>query len=482
MQLREYQHDLIDRTRQALRHNKAVLLASPTGSGKTALTVTMMGNAAEAGRRALFCVHQNELLQQTSRALWEQNLQHGQVASGRRVSRMPVQVASVQTLVRRMDQYREPDLIVIDEAHRSAANTYRRILEHWPNAKVVGLTATPERTDGKGLSDLFADIVEGPTVRQLIDAGFLCDYELYAPKLEFDLSGIKTQAGDYKKDDLATAMDKPTITGDAVGHYLAHCNGKRCVTMCVTIDHAEHVAAQYNHQGVPAEVIHGGMTDKERNALLERFRTGRTLVIANVNLLVEGVDVPAIEVIQWLRPTQSLIVYMQGNGRGLRPHKGKDRLTILDHVGNANRHGLPCDERDWNLEGRKKRKKKAKEEDEEDVQIQQCKSCYAIFRPGPEQCPSCGADIEKKQPRQIEQVDGELDKVDVQQLRKERRKEVGRARTLRDLVGVGVRRGMNKPGAWAAITLAAREGRKPTKAEFDEAKELEKQIREEAAA
>jgi len=115
------------------------------------------------------------------------------------------------------------------------------------------------------------------------------------------------------------------------------------------------------------------------------------------------------------------------------------------------------------------------------VQIQQCKSCYAVFRPGPSQCPSCGAAIEKKE-RRLEQVDGELNKVDVQQLRKERRKEVGRARTLRDLVGVGVRRGMNKPGAWAAITICARESRKPTKAEFDEAKELERQIKKEVAA
>ena len=481
MQLRQYQHDLIEQTRQALRRHSSVMLQSPTGSGKTALTVTMMGNAAEAGKRAMFCVHQNELLQQTSRALWEQNLQHGQVASGRKVSRMPVQVASVQTLVRRMDKYPEPDLIVIDEAHRAAASTYRRILEHWPNAKVVGLTATPERTDGKGLSDLFSDIVEGPTVRQLIDAGFLCDYELFAPKLEFDLSGIKNQAGDYKRDELAAEMDKPTITGDAVSHYLAHCKGKRCVTMCVTIEHAEHVAAQYNHQGVPAEAIEGSLSNDQREAMLKRFERAETQVICGVNLMVEGLDIPAIEVIQWLRPTQSLIVYMQGNGRGLRPHKGKDKLTILDHVGNANRHGLPCDDREWSLEGRKKRKRKAKEEEEEDVQIQQCKSCYAVFRPGPSQCPACGVAIEKKQ-RQIEQVDGELNKVDVTQLRKERRKEVGRARTMRDLVGVGVRRGMNKPGAWAAITLSASQGRKPTAEEFSEAKRIEKQVRGEVSA
>ena len=304
--------------RGALQRHKRVLLQAPTGAGKTALTVYMMGRAAEQGKRSVFLVHQNELLSQTSRALWAQKLEHGMIAAGRSRSRQPAQVASVQTLVRRLDQYEMPDLIIIDECHRSASASYQAILEHWPGVRVVGLTATPQRTDGKGLDDTYQTIVLGPSIRELMDAGYLCDYEIFAPPNTLDLSAVKTRMGDYDKGELEATLDKPTITGDAVATYRKHASGKRCVVMCVSIKHAEHVRDSYLAAGVPAEMIEGSMTNKEREEVLNRMRTGETLVIAQVQLLIEGVDIPSIEVVQWLRPTQSLIVWMQGNGRGLR--------------------------------------------------------------------------------------------------------------------------------------------------------------------
>ena len=473
--LRPYQTDLIDRARESLRRNQSVLMQAPTGAGKTALTVTMMKNAAAQGKRSFFCVHQNELLQQTGKALWKQHLEHGMVAAGKRASKLPAQVASVQTLVRRLDQYEAPDLIIIDEAHRAAAATYLKILEAYPNAKVVGLTATPQRTDGKGLADIFSDLIVGPSVRQLIDAGYLSDYEIFAPPSMFDASGVQTRAGDYAKEQVEAAMDKPTITGDAVNHYQKLAKGRRCVVMCVGIKHAEHVSEQYRMAGIPSEVIHGGFTDREREAMLSRFQHGETLVICNVNLLVEGVDIPSIEVVQWLRPTQSLIIWMQGVGRGLRPAPGKDRLLLLDHVGNVHRHGLPDDPREWSLEGRKKGKRKANEEP--DVAIHQCQSCYAVFRPGPSECPKCGEPVKQKPSRELQVVEGELEKIDLERARKERKREQGAARTMRELVALGIRREMRKPGAWAAITTASREGRKPTPAEFQQAKHIERELR-----
>ena len=216
MKLRPYQEDLIDKTRQALRRNKRVLMQAPTGAGKTAITVYMMSRAAEAGKTSVMAVHQNELLTQTSNALWAGKLEHGMIASGRTRSYMAAQVASVQTWVRRMDQYSEPDLIIIDECHRSAASTYQKILEEYPNAMVIGLTATPSRTDGKGLDGTYQELVQGPTIRQLIDAGYLCDYEIFAPPSSLDLSEVKTKMGDYDKKQLEHEVDKPTITGDAV--------------------------------------------------------------------------------------------------------------------------------------------------------------------------------------------------------------------------------------------------------------------------
>ena len=471
MKLRPYQEDLIDKTRQALRRNKRVLMQAPTGAGKTAITVYMMSRAAEAGKTSVMAVHQNELLTQTSNALWAGKLEHGMIASGRTRSYMAAQVASVQTWVRRMDQYSEPDLIIIDECHRSAASTYQKILEEYPNAMVIGLTATPSRTDGKGLDGTYQELVQGPTIRQLIDAGYLCDYEIFAPPSSLDLSEVKTKMGDYDKKQLEHEVDKPTITGDAVATYKKHANGKRAAVMCVSIRHAEHVMESYNAAGVPAEMLEGKMTNKEREDVINRFRSGETLIVTAVQLLIEGLDLPTIEVIQWLRPTQSLIVYLQGNGRGFRVANGKEKLIILDQVANYKRHGLPDDDREWSLEGRKKGKKR-KPDEEADVSIQQCKHCFHIFRPGVAVCPSCGKPVEVRQKAEIEVVDGELERIDVTALRKQAKQEQGAARDLVDLVKLGQRRGMKNAAIWAAHVHASRAGRKATAEDFANAKRV----------
>lgn len=474
MRLRPYQERLIDETREQLRRHQRVLMQAPTGAGKTAITVYMMGRAADAGKRSVFVVHQNELLSQTSRALWEQKLEHGMIASGKRRSLLPAQVASVQTWVRRTDLYEEPDLIIIDECHRSASATYQKILEAYPNAKVIGLTATPSRTDGKGLGDTYTAIVQGPSIRQLIDAGYLCEYEIFAPPSTLDLSSVKTKMGDYDKKELEQTMDKPTITGDAVATYKRHAYGKRCVVMCVSIKHAEHVMESYRAAGIPAEMIEGSMTNNEREAIIGRFRAAETLIICNVQLLIEGVDIPSIEVVQWLRPTQSLIVFMQGNGRGLRPAEGKDKLLILDQVGNWAKHGLPDEDRVWSLEGRKKGRKK--KDDEPDVSVQQCKHCFHIFRPGPDTCPACGKPVERKAKAELEVVDGELEKIDLEAERKGRKMEQGASRDLRDLVALGVRRGMKNPSGWAVHVYCARSGRKPGQPDYQQAKQLLREV------
>lgn len=470
--LRPYQEQVIDDTRQALRQYHSVLMQGPTGMGKTAITVFMMGRAAAQGKRAYFLVHQNELLSQTSKALWRQQLEHGMIASGKARSTLPAQVASVQTLVRRMDQYKEPDLLIIDEAHRAAAKTYQTIIDYWPNARVIGLTATPQRTDGKPLDVLFDTLVLGPSIRKLMDDGYLCDYEIYAPPIGIDVSTVKRKMGDFDSKELEGVVDKATITGSAVDHYKTHAMGKRCVVMCVSIKHAEHVAEQYRAAGVPAGVIEGTMTGPQRDKMLADFGAGVLRVICNVQLLVEGVDIPAIEVVQWLRPTQSLVVWMQGNGRGLRPADNKTGLIIFDHVGNCLRHGLPDDDREWSLEGKEKGKKKAAADE---VKIKQCGNCYAVFRPGPQTCPHCGAPVAGQQ-RELEVVDGELQKVDKLAIRKQQKKEQGAARTLEDLVALGMRRGMAKADAWAAITMAARQGRKATTAEYEQARVIRKRL------
>lgn len=479
LQLRPYQEQVISDTRNALKTNKRVLMQGPTGMGKTAITVYMMGRATEQGKRAYFLVHQNELLSQTSKALWRQKLEHGMIASGQPMNAFPAQVASVQTLVRRLESYPEPAILIIDEAHRAAAKTYQTIIDHWPKALVIGLTATPQRTDGKPLDIIFQDLVIGPSIRELMDDGYLCDYEMFAPPLGIDMAGVGRRMGDYDKHDLEAAVDKPTITGDAVRHYQQHAMGKRMVSMCVTVKHAQHVADQYNAAGVPAATLEGKMTGKQREDVLRDFELGKLLVLTNVQLLVEGVDIPSIEVIQWLRPTQSLVIWMQGNGRGLRPHAGKERLIIFDHVANNQKHGLPDDDRTWGLEGKEKGKKKSAAEDE--VKTKQCEQCWAVFRLGPDSCPHCGAPIIAATKRELEVVDGELEKVDKEARRLQAKKEQGMARTLEDLVALGIKRGMQKAAQWAAITMASREKRKPEGKDFNRAREIHKRLQEIAA-
>jgi DNA repair protein RadD len=470
MQLRQYQVELIDQAREALKKHRRVLLVAPTGAGKTAITVYMMRQAASKGLRSCFIVHQTELLMQTSRALWAQKLEHGLIASGRGRAGLPTQVASIQTLVNRVSQYKPWDLIIIDEAHRSAAKTYRDVCAAYPNARIIGLTATPQRTDGKGLLDMYDCMVQGPTISQLIEANYLCDYDIYAPKIEFDLSEVKSVAGDYAKGDLEQAMDKPKITGDAVEHYCQLADGKRCVVLCVTVKHAQHVAQQYRAAGIDAECMDGTMSDKERDAMLERFKASKTKIITAVQLMIEGVDVPGIEVVQWLRPTQSVIVWMQGNGRGFRPYAGKDKLIILDHVGNVMRHGLPDQPRQWSLEGKAKGKKRGTET-EADLGIQTCPKCRHVFLTGASFCPKCGEPVELKE-RKIEQVAGDLKKLDRTLEMREQKMEQGKAKTLIELVALGKRRNMANPAGWAVNVYAARMGRKPTGQDYAEAKRV----------
>lgn len=478
--LRDYQEELIRKTRQALRTNRQVLMQAPTGAGKTALACTMIRAALEKGIGCMFVVHQNELLNQTSKALWANKIEHGMIVSGRGRTPHLVQLASVLTLVNRTGQYKAPGLIIIDEAHRAVANSYQKVLEAYPDAFVVGLTATPERTDGKGLNHIFGGIVQGPAIRWLIEQGFLCDYELFSLPQHMSMQNVRTTAGDYNTGDLEKEANKPSITGDAVAHYKKLAGGLKCVVMCVSIAHAEAVAESYNAQGVKAEAVHGKTAN--RDEVLDRFSNGDTMVLTSVQLMIEGVDLPVIAAVQWLRPTQSLVVYMQGNGRGLRTHAGKSHLIILDHVGNYLRHGWPCEERDWSLEGRQKGKRSGPQETR--LAIRVCERCFFAIRHDLDHCSVCGEVVKIKQ-REIEIKEGELEKVKAIEREAEEKKqariEQGKARTLEELVALGADRKLANAGPWAANVYASRMGRKATTVEYKNAKAILRRLTQDEA-
>jgi len=443
MQLRGYQQQAIDDLRNAYRAGcRAPLLCLPTGGGKTIIFSAIANSAAARGNQVLILVHRRELLHQASRKLTNIGLDHGLIAAGIPATDHPVRIASVQTLARRLSRMDwQPSLIIIDEAHHASAGSWAAILDKWPDAFRLGVTATPCRLSGAGLGTAFDQLVLGPSVSDLISAGFLSPARIYAPPVIADLSGLRRRAGDYAADQAATAMDRPTVTGDAIAHYQRLAPGQRAIAFCCSIDHAIHVAASFNAAGIPAATLLGNTPD--RDAVVAAFDAGSVQILVTVDVVSEGFDIPTASCAILLRPTQSLGLYLQQVGRVLRPAPGKAAAIVLDHVGNVHRHGFPDDHRKWSLaEGAPRATGTAA------PSVRTCSECFAAFKPAPI-CPACGANCLPENRRPIKQVAGELQELNREYVRQriEGRREQGRARTLPQLLALAKERGYS-PG-WA---------------------------------
>lgn len=412
----------------------------------------MLGTASGRSNRCWFMVHRRELVTQSSRTFDKVGIAHGIISAGFSPDpRQLVQIASVQTLARRLDGVPSPDMIVWDECHHIASESWAQIFSRFPDAIHIGLTATPCRLDGRGLGDWFDEIVEGPTTAWLIENGFLSPYRLYAPSTP-DMAGAKSRAGDWATSDVADRMDKPGITGDAIQHYRRLCNGARAIVFAANIEHSQHVASQFQQAGYPAAHLDGKTDRAERDRLLTDFAAGRIRIISNVDLFGEGFDVPSIEAAILLRPTQSTGLYLQQVGRALRTSEGKERAIILDHAGNALRHGLPDEVREWNLDAKAKTKR---ERDDDIPKIKQCESCFAVHAPAP-QCPVCGHEY-KIEARKIEQREGELVEISPEMIARNRKIEQSKAKSLDDLITLATARKYKNPTAWARHVYSARQ-------------------------
>jgi superfamily II DNA or RNA helicase len=307
------------------------------------------------GNKVVVVGHRDEIVRQISAALVELGVDHGIIAAGYDETSAPV-IANVATLVRRLDKSEPPDLLVFDEAQHAVAGMWRKILAHWPNAKVLGVTATPERLDGKGLGDVFDVLVIGPTVSELIEQKFLSPFTTFAPERSPDLSGIKTRAGDFAVDQLGQAMSQGIVVNGAVDEYARICSGVPTIVFCVDIAHSELVAQRLAARGFRAAHVDGNTPTDERRDLIAALGTGKIQVLCNCGLISEGLDVPSVVAVMLLRPTKSLTLYMQQVGRALRPAEGKDKALILDHSGNTFRFGTVDAPHTWSLEGRPKRR------------------------------------------------------------------------------------------------------------------------------
>lgn len=452
-----FQEEIIEKVRHEFKKgNRRVLIQSPTGSGKTALTTDMLGKSSDRGISSVFMVHRRELVKQSLNAFKRNDINAGVISSGFPENpRLNVQVASIQTYIRRYAKLKIPSLIVWDECHHLAATNWTRLFKEYPDSFHVGLTATPMRLDGRGLDKFFDVMVQGPSVPWLIENRYLSAYRLFAPT-NLSMDGVGTRMGDFIRSQVVNLVDKPTIIGSAVSHYLKLCPGSRNVVFCASVEHSEHTAMQFREAGIPAEHVDGKTDSIKRDGAIKRFERGETKVLCNVDLFGEGFDVPAIEAVTMLRPTQSLALYLQQVGRGLRRSAGKEQTIILDHVGNCERHGLPDEIREWSLSGIDK---KSKGSIQSSSSIRICPKCFAAQFSHAISCNFCGNKFDIKV-RKIEHQDGDLIEVNKEALKKKRKLEQGVSKTFDDLVALGISRGYKRPHFWAKCVHNARQRKK----------------------
>jgi superfamily II DNA or RNA helicase len=414
-----YQRDVIARIEnEIVAGRRRICVVAPTGSGKTVIAADLTAKAVARDEPVLFFAHRRELTDQTSQKLHTIGVQHGIIQAGfptRPAAR--VQVGSIQTLdaraLRTCRMNLPPaDLVIIDEAHHSRARTYMRLLAAYPSAIILGLTATPCRSDGRGLGNIFEVLVECPSVADLTTAGYLVRARIFAP-VRPDLSGIKIVRGDYVESQLADRMNTARLVGDIVEHWHRLGEGRRTVVFTVSVAHSVHVRNEFRRSGVLAEHIDGSTPIEERKAILARFAAGKVDLVCNCAVLTEGWDRPEASCLVLARPTRSLGLYRQMVGRILRPAQGKTDALILDHSGTVFVHGFPDDEISWTLHEDRRAENISHTKREAELHVPAltvCPECYAVRLEG-KPCGQCGwHPVRKATP--IEIADGELGEID----------------------------------------------------------------------
>ena len=471
--LRPFQASAVAEIRGAFMTGyRRVLFVLPTGGGKTHTFVHIAEQAAIRGNRVCILVHRQELVDQASSSLDAIGCQHGVIAAGYRTDlRHTVQVASVQTLARRLHTIPAGffQLLIVDEAHHAVAGTWARVLGAMPHSRILGVTATPERLDGRGLEDQFDVMIEGPDAAWLTappagqgqgpGGGFLVPCRIFAPP-GIDLSGIRRF--DTKKGHEASEaiLRQGQAMGDAVSHYrrtIADVHNGTAIAFCCSVAHAEAVAEAFRSQGIAAATIDGTMDRGNRRRTIADLGTGQLKVLASCDIISEGTDIPSVTGAILLRPTDSLSLHLQQVGRVLRPCPGKPHAIVNDHVGNTLRHGLPTDPREWSLAGRVRRARQASDA----IPIRICPLCFAAIPAAANPCPVCGHQMEQLPARQLQVISGELQELDSRQrateMQRQERREVAQARTRAELERIAQERGY-RPG-WVQHMLTARSQR-----------------------
>jgi superfamily II DNA or RNA helicase len=377
LELRDYQSSIIAKThRSMLAGHKRPLVTLPTGAGKTVVFAWLANQTQLKNKTVWFLVHRRELLDQTVATFDKFGIPRDRIFIG-----------MVATVANHPEKLPRPDLIIMDEAHHSAASTWLKIISKFPDAFLIGLTATPARLDGKPLGQVYDDLILGVTTSDLIDSGYLAEFRYFAPSVA-DLSGLKKKGSDFDQTQASDILMRRAVFGDVIEHWQKLADGYQTIVYCSSIKHSEATAEAFLAHGINAVHFDGNTPANERRQIVQDFRAGKITVLCNVDLVGEGFDVPDCWCCVLLRPTASLGLYIQQAGRALRPQPGKTAI-ILDHVGNYSRHGLPDDPRRWSLEDTVKAGPEYGEDGK--LTVRQCPECYFTFKTGPKNCPNCGA-------------------------------------------------------------------------------------------
>ena len=448
MRLRPYQQEIHDAITNAwATGHQNVLAVLPTGGGKT---VTFSHIVKEEQGSSIVLAHRAELVAQMSLALAREQVRHRIIGPSSLVrlcvnahvgelgrpfydANAKTGVASVQSVTANKDGaqwFEQVRLWVHDEAHHLLRdNQFGKAVARFPNARGLGVTATPGRADGKGLGrhadGLFDTMVMGPTPRWLIDQGFLSQYKIFAPPSNLDLTAVHvTASGDYSPPELKAATQKSTVLGDTVTHYIKHASGKSGLTFADSVENATDIAVRFRAAGVSAEVLTGKTPDALRANVIAKFKNRQVMQIVSVALIDEGFDCPGVEVVSDAAATQSFNRFAQRFGRGLRIMEGKSHMIYLDHVGNTLRHGLPDARREWSLDRRERRSSGKSDAIPmrtcatwTDVDGVEHEGCFQPFERVFKECPYCACPVPPPPARSApEFVDGDLLELDADTL------------------------------------------------------------------
>jgi DNA repair protein RadD len=416
-ELRGYQSEVIEKFTAAVASGeRKILMVAPTGAGKTVIAAEIIKHIIGDYNHALVIAHRTEIVEQTSRKLHDIGVRHGIIKAGfppRPFER--VQVASIQTLHMRAIRAEtmplpSANILVVDEAHHSCARTYQAVVDAYPDAILLGLTATPCRGDGRGLGGIFTKLIECPQVGPLIEQGHLVKTIVFAPPAP-DLKGVKTVAGDYHESQLADRMDRPQLIGDIVTHWHKFGKRRKTVAFAVNVQHSIHLRDEFIKSGVRAEHIDGATPKNEREATLSRLAAGEIEVVSNCMVLTEGWDMPDVGACILARPTKKMGLFRQMIGRVIRPAPGKVDAIVLDHSGAVHRHGFVEDEVCWTLDPDERATSPAHTARCENHQsrLLECTQCAAIRVAGLA-CANCGF-LPQRPPRAVSFIDGDLGEV-----------------------------------------------------------------------